>query len=156
MRSKFTKKGEPCGFVTIEDFEGSGELALFGEEWGHWRGMLTEGCSVYVRAKFSKRFATSTFIETRITDIQYLETVKNQSIEKFTIVCDTAHLDETVITDIVTLVSESPGTTQLFFQLNDSEHNTNLLLRSRNGSINLDRHLVQYIESSEHLSYKVN
>ena len=156
VRSKFTKKGEPCGFVTIEDFEGSGELALFGEEWGHWRGMLTEGCSVYVRAKFSKRFATSTFIETRITDIQYLETVKNQSIEKFTIVCDTAHLDETVITDIVTLVSESPGTTQLFFQLNDSEHNTNLLLRSRNGSINLDRHLVQYIESSEHLSYKVN
>ena len=156
VRSKFTKKGEPCGFVTIEDFEGSGELALFGEEWGRWRGMLTEGCSVYVRAKFSKRFATSTFIETRITDIQYLETVKNQSIEKFTIVCDTAHLDETVITDIVTLVSESPGTTQLFFQLNDSEHNTNLLLRSRNGSINLDRHLVQYIESSEHLSYKVN
>ncbi len=156
VRSKFTKKGEPCGFVTIEDFEGSGELALFGEEWGHWRGMLTEGCSVYVRAKFSKRFATSTFIETRITDIQYLETVKNQSIEKFTIVCDTAHLDETVITDIVTLVSESPGNTQLFFQLNDSEHNTNLLLRSRNGSINLDRHLVQYIESSKHLSYKVN
>ena len=43
VKSKFTKTGKPCGFVTVEDFEGSGEIALFGEEWGRWNGMLIEG-----------------------------------------------------------------------------------------------------------------
>ena len=33
VKSKFTKTGKPCGFVTLEDFEGSGELALL------WRGL---------------------------------------------------------------------------------------------------------------------
>ncbi|MBR5084350.1 MAG: DNA polymerase III subunit alpha, partial [Prevotella sp.] len=40
VKAKFSKNGSPCGFVTIEDFNGSGEIALFGEEWGKWRGML--------------------------------------------------------------------------------------------------------------------
>ena len=53
VRQKFTKSGEPCGFVTVEDFEGSGEIPLFGQDWGRWNGMFTEGASVYVTAKFS-------------------------------------------------------------------------------------------------------
>ncbi len=32
------KTGKPFGFVTIEDFEGSGELALFGDDWARWNG----------------------------------------------------------------------------------------------------------------------
>ena len=41
VRQKFTKSGEPCGFVTVEDFEGSGEIPLFGQDWGRWNGMCT-------------------------------------------------------------------------------------------------------------------
>ena len=29
IRTRFDKRGNPCGFVTLEDFDGSGELALF-------------------------------------------------------------------------------------------------------------------------------
>lgn len=28
VRESMTKKGKPCGFVMLEDFEGSGEIAL--------------------------------------------------------------------------------------------------------------------------------
>ena len=31
-----SKTNKPFGIVTIEDFEGQGELALFGEEWTKW------------------------------------------------------------------------------------------------------------------------
>ena len=44
VTQRFSKRGEPFGIVTIEDFNGPGELALFGEEWGlerkAYRGML--------------------------------------------------------------------------------------------------------------------
>ena len=49
--ARTTKKGLPCGFVTIEDFNGSGRLALFGEDWAKWQGMLQEGYPILVRGK---------------------------------------------------------------------------------------------------------
>ena len=34
VNERFSQKtGKPFGFVTIEDFEGTGELALFGDDW---------------------------------------------------------------------------------------------------------------------------
>ena len=38
VRTGFTKTGKPYGIVTLEDFAGSGELALFGEKWGEKSG----------------------------------------------------------------------------------------------------------------------
>ena len=35
VNERFSQKtGKPFGFVTIEDFGGTGELALFGDDWG--------------------------------------------------------------------------------------------------------------------------
>ena len=156
VRSAFTKRGEPCGFVTIEDFQGSGELAFFGEEWGKWRGMFAEGCTVFVRGKYSQRYATSQFVDFRVATVEYLQTVRDKMIERFTITVDRDAVTETLVNDLATLVSESPGKTELYFQIVDHEHNTSLLLRSSSKAIALDRPLIQYIESNEALSYKVN
>jgi DNA polymerase-3 subunit alpha len=156
VRSAFTKRGEPCGFVTIEDFQGSGELAFFGEEWGKWRGMFAEGCTVFVRGKYSQRYATSQFVDFRVATVEYLQTVRDKMIERFTITIDRDAVTETLVNDLATLVSDSPGKTELYFQIVDHEHNTSLLLRSSSKAIALDRPLIQYIESNEALSYKVN
>ena len=59
VREKTTKRGDPCGFVTIEDFTGAGELALFGEEWTKWRGMMVEGYTLLENAPRSSRTAPS-------------------------------------------------------------------------------------------------
>lgn len=130
VRSKYTKTGKPCGFVTIEDFDGSGELALFGEEWGKWRGMLIEGCTVMVKAQFVQRFRNSDMMEMRITDIQYLQTVKDTQIEKITISLEADKLDDTTVSDLVTIIKDAPGTTQLFFQVRETSNSKPFVLRS--------------------------
>ena len=66
VRTRLDRRGNPCGFVTIEDFDGSGELALFGEDWGHWSGMLTEGASVYITAKLQPRFQNSSLMGLKV------------------------------------------------------------------------------------------
>ena len=73
VRQKFTKSGEPCGFVTVEDFEGSGEIPLFGQDWGRWNGMFTEGASVYVTAKLQPRFMHSNQMEFKVQNVEYLQ-----------------------------------------------------------------------------------
>lgn len=156
VRSKFTKNGKPCGFVTLEDFEGSGELAFFGEDWGRWKGMLTEGCSVYVSAKCQQRFRDSNFYDLRIQNIEYMQTVKDTRVEKLTIMVDSDAIDDTMVTDIGTLVQDVPGKVQLFFQVTDKESRTVLMLRSKDYSIGISPKLIRYLEENENLDYHIN
>ena len=155
-KSKFTKNGKPCGFVTIEDFEGSGELAFFGEEWGRWKGMLVEGSTVFITAKCIQKYRDSNYYDLKIADIQYLQTVKDQRIEKFTITMDSTSIDETVVNDISTMLRNSPGSTQLYFQINDVTSNSYVLLRSKMGPISLKHKFMTYIEANPEMSYHVN
>ena len=154
--NKYTKSGKPMGIITIEDFKGSGSLTFFGEEWGKWRGMFVVGSTIFVRCKFTQKFPNSPFIDMRIIDIQYLQTVRDNHIEKLTISIDRDAIDDNVVNDITTLIAERPGKTELYFRVLDHEHKTSLLLRSSSKTITLDRMLLQYIEENQHMDYKVN
>ena len=156
IKSKFTKTGKPCGFVTIEDFEGSGELAFFGEDWGRWRGHLTEGCSVLITAKCTQKYPDSTYYDLQISGIEYLQTVYDKRIERFTIFVDSNHIDETVVNDITTIVNSAPGNTRLYFNIRDIETNKSILLQSTRGTFTIKRDLVNYIESNPDMAYRVN
>ena len=154
--NKYTKSGKPMGIITIEDFKGSGSLTFFGEEWGKWRGMFVVGSTIFVRCKFTQKFPNSPFIDMRIIDVQYLQTVRDNHIEKLTITIDRDAIDDNVVNDITTLIAERPGKTELYFRVLDHEHKTSLLLRSSSKTITLDRMLLQYIEENQHMDYKVN
>ncbi|MCD8202313.1 MAG: DNA polymerase III subunit alpha [Prevotella sp.] len=156
VRSNYTKTGKPCGFVTLEDFDGQGELALFGEEWGKWKGSLIEGSTVLVKAKFVKPYRDKDYMDMKITDIQYLQTVKEKSIEKMTISVEADKLDDTVVSDLVTIIKGCPGKTQLFFSIRENNSTKPLTLRSRNEKVDLDKKLITFINENDGLSFKVN
>mgnify|MGYP000880323839 CR=1 FL=1 len=155
-RSAVTKTGKPCGFVTIEDYSGSGELAFFGEEWGRWNGMFEVGRTLFVKCRFTQKYPTSAFVDLQVANIEYLQTTFDKRVERFTIQVDSAHVDQTVVNDIVTMVSDSPGQTQLYFEVYDSESNNTLLLKASIPPIRVGRTLVNYVESDPHMNYKVN
>ena len=156
VKERYGKNGKKFGIVTIEDFESSGELAVFGEEWGRWQGMLTEGCTIFIKAKCTPGKFNSNYYNFQISDIQYLQTVKEQRIEKITITIDSDSLDDTLVTDLATLIEDSPGNTQLYIQILDTETKRPITLRSRNRSINIQRDLINFIHSNEGMSYKIN
>ena len=156
VRTRFDKRGNPCGFVTLEDFKGSGELALFGEEWGRWGGMFTDGASVYITAKVQPRFQYSDIMGLKVQNIEYLQTVKDKAIDRITISLTTDLLDDQVVTELGELIAEHPGSTKLFFQLHDSTGKNHVLLRSTTKSVDVKSKLIQYIEQTDALDYKIN
>lgn len=156
IKSKFTKTGKPCGFVTIEDFAGSGELAMFGEEWGRWSGMFKEGCAVYITAKCQQRYRDSKFFDLRIQNIEYLQTIKGKAIDRITISLSADLLDEKVVEELNEIICDNPGQTKLFFRLHDSRGKNHVLLRSQNRTVDVKRNLIAYIEQTPALDYKIN
>ena len=156
VRTRFDKRGQPCGFVTLEDFNGSGELALFGEEWGRWSGMFTEGASVYITAKVKPRFQYSDIMQLKVQNIEYLQSIKDRAIDRITISLTTDLLDDRIVTELGELINENPGTTKLFFQLHDSTGKHHVLLRSTTKEIDVKSTLVHFIEQTPALDYKIN
>ncbi len=156
VESRLTKTGKPCGFVVIEDFNGSGRIALFGEEWAKWQGMLREGYTVFIRAKCSQRFKDSKFFDFRISDIKLLQTVKEESIDKITLHVNVNDLNEELVDDLMSIISTNQGSTKLFLQVNDFANNTNFLMRAREREIELTHDFLSYIEQHENISYTVN
>lgn len=158
VRSKFTKRGEPCGFVTIEDFDGSGELALFGQDWGTLNGMFTEGATVYVTGKMKPRFQYSDALELKISNVEYLQSVKDKAIDRLTIFVVTDHeeMNEQVVEELNNLVAECPGNTRLYFQLRDSTGKHRVLLRSQNRTVDVRQQIIDFIDENPALDYKIN
>ena len=156
VRQKFTKNGEPCGFITLEDFEGSGELGLFGRDWGQWNGMFTDGASVYVTARLQPRFQNSNQMELKVQNVEYLQTIKEKAVDRITISLVTDLLDDQIVADLSEIISSNPGKTKLFFQLRDSKGKNHVLLHSKNGGVDVRHTLIDYIEKHEMLDYQIN
>lgn len=156
VRDAFTKKGSPCGFITLEDFEGSGELALFGEQWGRWKGMFSVGASVYIKAKITQKYAGSKFFDFTISDVQYLATVKDQRIEKLTISVDSDKVDDMLVSELCQLLHNSPGKTQVYVELNSLADRRGVVMRSKSVCVDASATLLRYLDGNDAFRYRIN
>lgn len=152
-----SRTNKPFGFVTIEDYEGPGEFALFNDEWAKWQHMFKEGYTVYVTAKCVPRFRdNSELFDIRIQSVDFLNDVKDKYIEKLTIAVNTSVLDDTQMTDLATVIRSNPGRVPLFFQMYDAEHKRDVLLVSRGNEVDINASLISYLESCPALTYTLN
>ncbi len=155
VRTRFDKNGNPCGFVTIEDYEGSGEMPFFGEDWGKWSGMLQEGNTVYVTAKCVQRFANSTYVKFVVSNIQFLRTVKENRIDHITITMRSTDLDEEGVEELCSVFDEYPGNVGVYFKIVDVLTNTYVTLRSRTKNVELTHELISYLDENEKYKYNI-
>ena len=158
VQSRFGKNNKPWGIITLEDFNGSGELALFGDDWLNLNGKFIEGAAVYITGKMVPRFRfqEDSPLDFRVTNVELLQTVKEKAIDRITITLNTDKLNDQIVTELGEIISEHPGKTKLFFQLRDGTGKHHVLLQSRKNMVDVKHNLIDYIERTEALDYKIN
>jgi DNA polymerase-3 subunit alpha len=95
-------------------------------------------------------------MELKVQDVQYLQTVKDKAIDRITITLTTDLLDEQVVTELGELINENPGKTKLYFQLVDRTGKGHVLMRSTTKFVDVKSTLVNFIEQTPALDYKIN
>ena len=157
VSARFTKTNKPFGIVTIEDFDGSGELALFGEEWTKWQSMLQEEYPVYITARCQQRFRNNPdAYDLVIKKIEFLTDVKDKSIDKFTIYIDSTMFKEAAMTDLETMLRSCQGHVPLYFNIHDTEHNTNIEMFSRNVTVDVNKKLLNFLDEMNAMAGEEN
>ena len=157
VRSGTTQKGKPFGVVTIEDFSGTGEIALFGESWVQWGGYLSVDRSVLITASVEEhRFRPGEY-ELRIGHIDWLADVSDKVIEQITITINTNTLSKDDVEMLTSYTEENPGKTTLRFIFVDATNPHNQLhMTSQSRPIKVKRQFLDDIETSDALSYSIN
>ena len=85
-----------------------------------------------------------------------MQTIKEKNIDRITISLITDQLNDQIVTELNEIICENPGKTKLFFQLRDSSGKHHVLLRSQKNMVDVRHTLIDYIERTEALDYKIN
>ena len=155
VRNHFDKKGNPCGFVTIEDYDGAGEMPFFGEQWGKWSGMLQVGSSVYVNAKCSRPFQNSNYVSFNVSNIQLMSTVKETRVDHITISMKESEIDTQNVDELCSVIDEYPGDTDVYLQIHIPGTGAPMTLRSRKKRVELNHGFISYLDSNELFEYDI-
>ena len=159
VSQRWTKNNKPFGIVTIEDFEGQGELALFGEDWTKWQSMLQEEYHIYITAQCVQRFRNNPdAYDMVIKKIEFLSDVKEKSIEKFTVYMDATMFNDAQLTDLETTLKNSSGNVPLYINIHDAKNNTNVQLYSRNITVDVNKKLLTSLDemAEQGVRYGIN
>ena len=154
IREGISKKNKPFGIVRIEDFNGSGELALFHEDWLNWRGSMIPESNVLIKAVCQERFKGVYGL--KVVSVSLLQTIKEEKIPKFTIMMDAASVSDEVVGELTKNLLEHPGKTEVNIQINDVMKNHHVVVRCRNSYILISNSLLSLIEENEGLDYMIN
>lgn len=155
VRTGETKNGNLYGIVKLEDFEGNGELALFGNDWITYRNFFMEGASLYIRLKSEPHKYKAGQYNLNIKSVELLSDVKDKVIHKVTFNVPLDLLTPTMVEDLAEIVEEEPGEAELFFNIHTTDSNK-ISLMSRKTKVRMGKRMAQYIREHEEIEIKVN
>ena len=156
FREGTTKTGNPFGILKVEDFTGSGEIALFGQDYIEYSKYGKPGMYLLISGKMEARKYNDKIFDFRISSIKLLPNEKDKLIENIRITVPIHDLDEPMINELSTLIKNNPGNSLLYFRVVDGSNNIALNLFSQNVRLKITKELIDYLSESETIDFKIN
>ncbi len=149
VRTGFSKKGNPYGIVKIEDFNGDGEIALFGNKWAQWQNFFKEGCAIMLHAQVEPRRYNPELLDVVVTNVEFLAEIKTSGISQLAVAVNVENLEEMEVAEFLTLVENNPGNTSIQLSFTEPGKFRNIRVKSVAKKVNIDRHLVDFLKQSK-------
>ena len=156
LRKGVGKSGQPFGFATIEDYSGSFELPLWGQDWTTWGRYMDIGNAIFVSARVQPRRYNPNKLEIAVGKIDFLNDVKDSLIESITIQLPLNTLNEDLVAAFEEFCENNTGNASIYFYILDPEGQQHVKLHSRNRHITVNKQLIDFINSNPDLSYSIN
>ena len=155
VRQGQSKNNSPYTFIKLEDYTGSIELGFFGDDCLNYGRFARVGLSLYVTGKVQpRRFRPD--LEIKVNSISLLSEIKDKLISKITLQLPLNEINETMITELLTLTKNNSGDSLLYFQIKGEETNMNIQLFSRPKRIKVNRELINYLKNNLAIEFKIN
>ncbi len=146
-----TKSGSPGVKVTIEDFDGNGEFALFGKEYQDFLPFMQLHAQVFIEGEISERYflkpeekaagKTSPYAF-KFKKMSLLGNVADELLSEFVLHIDSSQLNPDFRKSLVKLLKDSKGKIPLTVTLNDAPSGYKIDFRSKKFSVKVSQALT--------------
>ena len=107
VNHRISKNGKPFGNFTIEDYDETLELVLFGEDYLKFKMWLNPGEFLYIRGKIQDRFNQPGNIEFKISNIQLLSDMREKLMRNLTLKVPLDRIDGKWIDNLNNVINQA-------------------------------------------------
>ncbi len=155
MRRGTTKKGNPFGIMTMEDYSGSFEFAFFGNDFTDYLPYLEVGYFLMVKGRVQPKRYNKDELEVKIAHISFLSELREKMVNTITLKVPLNAISQDLITELSQLLITNEGKVTLKFMVLDPETKNSVQLLSRSMRVDLTDDLVKYIEEHPDVSLSI-
>ncbi|QJB38812.1 DNA polymerase III subunit alpha [Chitinophaga oryzae] len=150
-QERISRNNRQFGIMTIEDYSGKFEFALWSEDFIRFAPYLKPGLCLFINGGFkSKRFNDNEY-EFKVNSIQLLQEVKKTHTKQVFLATSPKHLNRETVDFLVENVNRFPGSSTLHMQLVDIDDNMQVKLHTFNKNIEMNDELAHFLRKQPDL-----
>lgn len=150
---RFTRKGDPFGTITIEDYGDSTKLFFFREDYGKFKPYMSEGAFVYISGAVQpRRFGDE--LEFKVSAIDFLSNIREQKTKALKLKVSLSEVNHTFIEQMEEIFKAHEGKTMVQFNVFDTIHNMEVDMPSQFVKVDINNDLLQSLKN-QNVAYEL-
>lgn len=147
---RVSKSGRPWGAFTLNDYSGSYEFKLFGNDYVNLRNYLIENSFLFVRARVQTREwpKDSTELEVKIQKLEPLTEIKDKMLRAIVLNLDINRIGEELVTNLQPYLTKTGGAL-LNIKVYDREQNMAVNLFSKQYKVVPNKEWLSFVKKNE-------
>ena len=155
FNERYSKNGRPFGLFTIEDFEASLDMAMFGEEYLKNKHLISIGSFVYIKGKVTERYNQPGIWELRPHTIQLLSEIRDKLSKEILLKVKLEDVNDGLVDQLEQLSNDHPGKCPLKVRVSDLDEKISVELLSRKFKVSPENDLIDELEKLKKVSYHI-
>ncbi len=149
-----TRTGKDFSIFTLEDYSGSKDFMLFGEEYLRMRHFLVLDKFLHLTLSISRKKNGEGFF-TNVHSIQLLQEVIEKKAKAISFFVDIYNLTDNLTNELIELIKENPGESRIKWQICDEKSGTLVDLSSPTHKVLIDRSFLNRVDQITGVEYKL-
>ncbi|GMQ27241.1 DNA polymerase III subunit alpha [Algoriphagus sp. oki45] len=151
-----TKKGNPFGTLTLEDYHGSHTFFLFGEDYVKYKEYFMTGWFIFLTGKAEQRkWGNENELEFKINTMMLLSEVRGKMVKGIRVHIDLDDLNLDLMEKLEAITTKYKGAAKLFIDVIDKKENITLELFSKKFTVDPSSEMIQELKSIPEVIYRV-
>ena len=153
---RMSKNGSPFMIFKIEDYKGSIEILLGGEDYIRFKNYLQVGQFLHIKGKIQNRWKQQDQFEFKILHIQLLTEIREKLCRKIKISLPLDHINEQMIFILNETLSNNPGSCAVNMTVVDPESRIEVEMVSRGFRVSPSNELFKTLNGMEGVRFFLN
>ncbi|MPR36460.1 DNA polymerase III subunit alpha [Salmonirosea aquatica] len=156
VQERMSKRGSPFVIFKIEDYRGSLEMLLGGDDMVRLKNYLQIGSFLYIKGKVQSRYYNEDQFEFKIINIQLLTEIREKMCNEVKMKCSLDTIDTRFVETLNETLKVYPGKCALSVSVIDPESRVELQMVSRTYRVDASNELFNSLKLLEGVEFSLN